>query len=49
MIAVPHRDYAELGPEAIAALAKPGGLIVDVKALHDRAAFERLGYEVWRL
>ena len=49
VIAVPHRDYAELGPEAIAALAKPGGLIVDVKALHDRAAFERLGYEVWRL
>ncbi|WP_210034754.1 nucleotide sugar dehydrogenase [Methylobacterium sp. PvR107] len=49
VIAVPHREYARLAPEAIAALAKPGGLIVDVKALHDRAAFERLGYEVWRL
>jgi UDP-N-acetyl-D-galactosamine dehydrogenase len=49
VIAVPHREYAWLAPEAIGALAKPGGLIVDVKALHDRAAFERLGYEVWRL
>lgn len=49
MIAVPHRDYARLGPEAIAARVKPGGLIVDVKALYERAAFARLGYEVWRL
>jgi UDP-N-acetyl-D-glucosamine/UDP-N-acetyl-D-galactosamine dehydrogenase len=49
VIAVPHRDYAQLGSEAIAARVKPGGLIVDVKALYDKAAFERLGYEVWRL
>lgn len=49
VIAVPHRDYARLGPEAIAARVKPGGLIVDVKALYERAAFARLGYEVWRL
>jgi UDP-N-acetyl-D-glucosamine/UDP-N-acetyl-D-galactosamine dehydrogenase len=49
VIAVPHRDYAGFGPEAIAARVKPGGLIVDVKALYDKAAFERLGYEVWRL
>ena len=49
VIAVPHREYAGLAPEAIAALAKPGGLIVDVKALHEKSAFERLGCEVWRL
>lgn len=49
VIAVPHRDYGRLGPEAIAARVKPGGLIVDVKALFDKAPFARLGYEVWRL
>src|SRR6478609_4679018 len=37
VIAVPHREYARLTPEAIAALAKPGGLIVDVRALHERS------------
>ncbi|MCJ2137466.1 nucleotide sugar dehydrogenase [Methylobacterium sp. J-026] len=49
VIAVPHGDYARLGPAAIAARAKPGGLIVDVKGLYDRADFEGIGYEVWRL
>ncbi|MHB2208504.1 nucleotide sugar dehydrogenase [Methylobacterium sp. CM6257] len=49
VIAVPHLEYARLAPEEIAARVRPGGLIVDVKSLHDRAAFERLGYEVWRL
>jgi UDP-N-acetyl-D-galactosamine dehydrogenase len=49
VIAVPHRDYARLAPQEIAARVKPGGLIVDVKSLHEKAAFERLGYEVWRL
>nr|WP_276592788.1 nucleotide sugar dehydrogenase [Methylobacterium sp. GC_Met_1] len=49
VIAVPHRDYAALGPEAITARLRPGGLVVDVKALHDRATFARLGFEVWRL
>jgi UDP-N-acetyl-D-glucosamine/UDP-N-acetyl-D-galactosamine dehydrogenase len=49
VIAVPHDAYARLGPQDIAGLLKPGGLVVDVKSLHDRAAFERLGYDVWRL
>lgn len=49
VIAVPHRDYAALSPQDLAARLKPGGLVVDVKALHDRAAFEGLGFEVWRL
>ncbi|MCJ2088105.1 nucleotide sugar dehydrogenase [Methylobacterium sp. E-005] len=49
VIAVPHQEYAQLGPEAITARLRPGGLVVDVKALHERAAFARLGFEVWRL
>ena len=49
VIAVPHRDFARLSPEVIAARLKPGGLIVDVKSLHEKAALERLGYAVWRL
>ncbi|SDM99472.1 UDP-N-acetyl-D-galactosamine dehydrogenase [Methylobacterium phyllostachyos] len=49
VIAVPHQDYAQLGPEAITGRLRPGGLVVDVKALHERAAFARLGFEVWRL
>ncbi|MGH1573374.1 nucleotide sugar dehydrogenase [Methylobacterium sp. P31] len=49
VIAVPHLEYARLAPQEIAARVRPGGLIVDVKSLHDRAVFEALGYEVWRL
>jgi UDP-N-acetyl-D-glucosamine/UDP-N-acetyl-D-galactosamine dehydrogenase len=49
VIAVPHQDYARLGPEAITARLRPGGLVVDVKALHERSTFERLGFAVWRL
>ncbi|MDP4002745.1 nucleotide sugar dehydrogenase [Methylobacterium sp. NEAU K] len=49
VVAVPHRDYAERGPEEIAGRLKPGGLIVDVKSLYDTAAFRRLGHAVWRL
>jgi len=49
VIAVPHRDYALMAPDEITARLKPGGLVVDVKSLHDRATFTRLGYEVWRL
>ncbi|QEE39102.1 MULTISPECIES: nucleotide sugar dehydrogenase [unclassified Methylobacterium] len=49
VVAVPHRDYAERPPEEIAARLKAGGLIVDVKALYDPAAFRALGHEVWRL
>ncbi len=49
VIAVPHQDYARLGPEAITARLRPGGLVVDVKAQHARAAFARLGFAVWRL
>lgn len=49
VIAVPHQDYAQLGPEAITARLRPGGLVVDVKALHERTAFARLGFAVWRL
>ena len=49
VIAVPHEDYARLGPEAITGRLRPGGLVVDVKAQHARAAFARLGFAVWRL
>ncbi|MBX3683134.1 MAG: Vi polysaccharide biosynthesis UDP-N-acetylglucosamine C-6 dehydrogenase TviB [Thauera sp.] len=43
LIAVAHRQFVELGSEAIRALAKPGGVVFDVKGLLPReASDERL-------
>ncbi|MCJ2126360.1 nucleotide sugar dehydrogenase [Methylobacterium sp. J-077] len=49
VVAVPHRDYAERPPAEIAARLRPGGVIVDVKALYEADAFRALGHNVWRL
>jgi UDP-N-acetyl-D-galactosamine dehydrogenase len=31
LLAVPHREYLALGPEALRALAAPGGTLADLK------------------
>src|SRR5690606_41009314 len=43
LIAVAHRQFAELGSDAIRAIARPGGVVFDVKGLLPReASDERL-------
>jgi UDP-N-acetyl-D-galactosamine dehydrogenase len=38
VLAVGHRQFAELGPEAIRALGKPESVFFDVKSVFDRDA-----------
>jgi UDP-N-acetyl-D-glucosamine/UDP-N-acetyl-D-galactosamine dehydrogenase len=49
VLAVPHRVYRDCPvPELLASL-RPGGCVVDVKSVLDRAALAALGAQVWRL
>ena len=49
VLAVAHRQYADmLLPELLACL-EPGGVVVDVKSMLDRQAVAALGYRHWRL
>ncbi|MFA5081548.1 MAG: nucleotide sugar dehydrogenase [Hydrogenophilaceae bacterium] len=47
--AVAHRFYSENPVDKITSRLRPGGLITDVKSMHDRAALSSAGYQVWRL
>jgi len=47
--AVSHKHYLDMGSCKLAELMLPGGVFVDVKSIHDRAALEAAGYSVWRL
>jgi UDP-N-acetyl-D-galactosamine dehydrogenase len=46
--AVAHAQFKALAPAALAA-ACPGGPVLDVKAMFDRAALANAGLELWRL
>ena len=47
--AVAHRDYRQLGIDALLAKIAPGGCFIDVKAAFDAAALRKAGLAVWRL
>ena len=47
--AVAHREFAELGIEALTAKLSSGGAFIDVKAGFDAAALKGAGCRVWRL
>jgi UDP-N-acetyl-D-galactosamine dehydrogenase len=49
VVAVGHREFAGMAPAAMAALAKPGGAVVDVKSVLDPQAYAAAGYSFWRL
>jgi UDP-N-acetyl-D-galactosamine dehydrogenase len=46
--AVSHREYAALGGPAIAAMLRPGGVLVDVKSASRHKRF-RAGVQYWSL
>ncbi|WP_374593234.1 nucleotide sugar dehydrogenase [Aquabacterium sp.] len=47
--AVAHQDYKTMPIEQLTGKLVDGGLIVDVKCLHDAEALRARGFEVWRL
>ena len=49
ILAVAHRPYRALGVEEFNALLSNPGVLVDVKSVVDRTAFNGNGIEVWRL
>ena len=49
VLAVPHRRFMELPPEAYMKKIVRHGCLVDVKSVCDAAAFRREGLRVWRL
>jgi UDP-N-acetyl-D-galactosamine dehydrogenase len=49
IVAVAHRAFLSLGPAELGTKLAPGGCFVDVKSRFDRAAFERAGFNCWRL
>ncbi|GBF74917.1 nucleotide sugar dehydrogenase [Paenibacillus sp. 598K] len=51
VVAVPHEAYAALGPQEFDRLyeGSPLKLMVDVKSLYDRSAYEAQGYVYWSL
>ncbi|HZX33254.1 MAG TPA: nucleotide sugar dehydrogenase [Rhodocyclaceae bacterium] len=49
VVAVGHREFAGMAPAAMAAFAKSGGAVVDVKSVLDPQAYAAAGYSFWRL
>jgi UDP-N-acetyl-D-galactosamine dehydrogenase len=49
VLAVAHRRFVELPPEAYLKKIVRRGCLIDVKSVCDAAAFRREGVSVWRL
>lgn len=49
VVAVAHDEFARLTPAAMAALAKPGAVVVDVKSALVPRDYAATGYSFWRL
>tara|TARA_R110002110_G_scaffold91264_2_gene237402 strand:- start:5225 stop:6538 length:1314 start_codon:yes stop_codon:yes gene_type:complete len=49
VLAVPHREYLALDTAALRAIMSPDAVLVDVKSVLDRSAFEDGDVTLWRL
>ena len=49
ILAVPHRQYLDIGVADLAALMADDATLVDVKSILDREAIAAAGLNVWRL
>ncbi|TDG13557.1 nucleotide sugar dehydrogenase [Seongchinamella unica] len=49
VLAVPHRQYLDMGLEKLVALLAPGGIVIDVKSRLDRTSLAAAGVPCWRL
>lgn len=49
VVAVSHNEYASLTTADFEKILKPGGVLVDVKAIYDPNMIKDAGFSVWRL
>ena len=49
ILAVPHKEYQSLDPQVLKKQFATQPIIIDVKSILDRDAFEQAGFTVWRL
>jgi UDP-N-acetyl-D-galactosamine dehydrogenase len=49
LVAVAHREFAEMPVDELVAKVKPGGCVIDVKSALDRQSVAALGRRIWRL
>jgi UDP-N-acetyl-D-galactosamine dehydrogenase len=49
ILAVPHAQYLQMGPEEFGAMMDEGATLVDIKSVLDRAELEKAKLHVWRL
>ncbi len=49
ILAVPHRQYLEMGTEGVLSKLRDGGVVIDVKSVLDRDVVTVAGHEMWRL
>ena len=49
VVAVAHREFSTLSPQALAPLVKAGGVVVDVKSVLSPEKIRAAGYRFWRL
>jgi UDP-N-acetyl-D-galactosamine dehydrogenase len=49
VLAVAHREFLGLSAQALGQALRPGGVLIDVKAVLDEAALVQAGFKVWRL
>ncbi|MEO0437617.1 MAG: nucleotide sugar dehydrogenase [Pseudomonadota bacterium] len=49
VLAVPHRDYAEMDLDKLTKSLSKGSILIDVKGLVDQESCETRGFLVWRL
>ncbi len=47
--AVAHREFAQLSAQQVGSALKPGGTLIDVKAMFDPEPLRGMGLRVWRL
>ena len=49
ILAVPHQQYLSMEVSELLASLLPGGVVIDVKSVIDRAAVVAMGSQIWRL
>ncbi len=49
ILAVPHRQYLDMGPAEFGKLMVAGATLIDIKSVLDRGELDRLGLRVWRV
>ncbi|HCA26741.1 MAG TPA: nucleotide sugar dehydrogenase [Betaproteobacteria bacterium] len=49
VVAVPHEQFRQVGPERMRRLVTMNPVLIDVKSIYSRRIFEEAGFHVWKL